>query len=257
MARQGQRVALVTGAGSARGIGFAAARLLGADGCRVVITSTTDRIHERVAELRAAGIRAEGVAADLTDPAGVDAVVAFASGSFDRIDILVNNAGMTSVSGSYASGAIDGLPLDDWQASLDRNLTTTFLMIRAVAGLMQAVGYGRIVNVSSVSGPVAAYAGDVAYHAAKAGVVGLTRATAIDMAAEGITVNAVAPGWIDTSSASAYERELGAATPVGRSGTADEVAHAIVFLAGEGASYITGQLVTVDGGNSIREERGR
>jgi 3-oxoacyl-[acyl-carrier protein] reductase len=130
-------------------------------------------------------------------------------------------------------------------------------MIRAVVGLMQAAGYGRIVNVSSVSGPVAAYAGDVAYHAAKAGVVGLTRATAIDTAAAGITVNAVAPGWIDTASASDHERAMGAATPVGRSGTADEVAHAIAFLAGEGASYITGQLITVDGANSISEERGR
>src|SRR3546814_19188883 len=98
--------------------------------------------------------------------------------------------------------------------------------------------------------------GDVGYHAAKAGIVGLTRATAIDTAAAGITVNAVAPGWIDTASASAYERRLGAATPVGRSGTADEVAHAIVFLASEGASYITGQLITVDGANSISEERG-
>lgn len=251
------RVAIVTGAGSARGIGFAAARLLGAGGRPVVITSTTDRIFERVAELRVAGVRAEGVVADLTDPDGVDAVVACASASFGGADILVNNAGMTSVSGSYASGASDALNLDDWHASLDRNLTTTFLMIRAVAGLMHAAGYGRIVNVSSVSGPVAAYAGDAAYHAAKAGVVGLTRAAAIDMAAAGITVNAVAPGWIDTSSASAYERVMGAATPVGRSGTADEVAHAIAFLAGEGASYITGQLITVDGGNSISEERGR
>ena len=96
-----------------------------------------------------------------------------------------------------------------------------------------------------------------AYHAAKAGVVGLTRATAIDSAAAGITVNAVAPGWIDTASASDHERAMGAATPVGRSGTADEVAHAIAFLAGEGASYITGQLITVDGANSISEERGR
>ena len=130
-------------------------------------------------------------------------------------------------------------------------------MTRAVAGLMQSAGYGRVVNVSSVSGPVAAYAGDVAYHAAKAGVVGLTRATAIDTAAAGITVNAVAPGWIDTASASDYEREMGAATPVGRSGTADEVAYAIAFLAGEGASYITGQLLTVDGANSVSEERGR
>lgn len=257
MTAQGQRVAIITGAGSPQGIGFAAARLLGASGSRVVITSTTDRIFERVAELRAAGIRAEGVVADLTDQTGVDAVVTCASDSFGGVDILVNNAGMTSVSDSYASGAVDGLSLNHWQASLDRNLTTTFLMIRAVSGLMQAAGYGRIVNVSSVSGPVAAYPGDVAYHAAKAGIVGLTRATAIDTAAAGITVNAVAPGWIDTASASARERRMGAATPAGRSGTADEVAHAIAFLAAEGASYITGQLITVDGGNSVSEERGR
>lgn len=254
---QRQRVAIITGAGSAQGIGFAAARLLGAGGCRVVITSTTGRIFERVTELRAAGIRAEGVVADLTDQAGVEAVVACASDSFGGVDILVNNAGMTSVSDPDASGAIDELSLDHWHASLDRNLTTSFLMIRAVAGLMRAAGYGRIVNVSSVSGPVAAYAGDVAYHAAKAGVVGLTRATAIDTAAAGITVNAVAPGWIDTASASDHERSMGAATPIGRSGTADEVAYAIAFLAGEGASYITGQLITVDGANSISEERGR
>lgn len=256
MTAQIQRVALITGAGSAQGIGFSAARLLGARGDAVVITSTTDRIFERVRELRAAGVHAKGVVADLTDQSGVEAVVAGALESFGGVDILVNNAGMSSVSGEYSSGAIDGLSVDHWHASLDRNLTTTFLMIRAVAGLMQAAGYGRIVNVSSVSGPVAAYAGDVAYHAAKAGIVGLTRATAIDTAARGITVNAVAPGWIDTASASDHERLMGAATPVGRSGTPDEVGHAIAFLAGEGASYITGQLITVDGANSISEERG-
>ena len=258
MATPRQRTAIVTGAGSAQGIGFAAARLLGADGCRVVITSTTDRIFERVAELRDAGIQAEGVVADLTQQSGVDAVVACATDSFGGVDVLVNNAGMTSVSESNALeevGAVGGLSLDHWHASLDRNLTTTFRMIGAVVGLMQAAGYGRIVNVSSVSGPVAAFAGDVAYHAAKAGIVGLTRATAIDTAAAGITVNAVAPGWIDTASATDHERAMGAATPLGRSGTPDEVAHAIAFLAGEGASYITGQLITVDGANSISEER--
>lgn len=257
MATQRHPGAIITGAGSAQGIGFAAARLLGARGGRVVITSTTDRIFERVAELRAAGIHAEGVVADLTDQVGADAVVACAIDAFGGVEVLVNNAGMTAVSDSCPSGAIDGLSLADWHASLDRNLTTSFLMTRAVVGWMQDVGYGRIVNVSSVSGPVAAYGGDVAYHAAKAGIVGLTRATAIDTAASGITVNAVAPGWIDTASASDHERRMGAATPVGRSGTADEVAHTIAFLADDGASYITGQLITVDGGNSISEERGR
>ena len=156
-----------------------------------------------------------------------------------------------------APGAIDELSTVLWHASLERNLTTSFLMIRAVVKGMRAAGYGRIVNVSSVSGPVAAYAGDVAYHAAKAGVVGLTRAVAIETASVGITVNAVAPGWIDTASASDRERAMGAATPVGRSGTPEEVAYAIAFLAGDGASYITGQLITVDGANSISEERGR
>ena len=257
MTIQKKRVAIITGAGSTQGIGFAAARLLGAGGNDLVITSTTDRIFTRVEELRATGIRAEGVVADLTDQAGVDAVIACATDSFGGVDILVNNAGMTAVSDSQASRGTGRQFLDHWHASLDRNLTTTFLMTRAVTGLMQTAGYGRIVNVSSVSGPVAAYGGDVAYHAAKAGIVGLTRATAIDTAAVGITVNAVAPGWIDTASASPHERVMGAATPVGRSGTADEVAHVIALLAGEGASYITGQLITVDGGNTIAEERGR
>ncbi len=252
MISERKHVAVVTGAGSEHGIGFAAARLLGAAGMRVVVTSTTERIFRRVAELRAAGVEAEGVVADLRVQSGVEAVVARAEAAYGRAEVLVNNAGMTSISDRDPAGAIA-----HWHASLERNLTTAFLMTRAVLGGMRAARYGRIVNVSSVSGPVAAYPGDVAYHAAKAGMVGLTRAVAIDTAADGITVNAVAPGWIDTASASARERVMGAATPVGRSGTADEVAHVIAALAGDGASYITGQLITVDGANSISEERGR
>lgn len=252
MISERKHVAVVTGAGSEHGIGFAAARLLGAAGMRVVVTSTTERIFRRVAELRAAGVEAEGVVADLRVQSGVEAVVARAEAAYGRAEVLVNNAGMTSISDRDPAGAIA-----HWHASLERNLTTAFLMTRAVLGGMRAARYGRIVNVSSVSGPVAAYPGDVAYHAAKAGMVGLTRAVAIDTAADGITVNAVAPGWIDTASASARERVMGAATPVGRSGTPDEVAHVIAALTGDGASYITGQLITVDGANSISEERGR
>lgn len=247
-----QRVAIITGAGSEHGIGFAAARHLGAAQMRVVVTSTTARIFDRVEELRARGVEAEGVVADLRESSGADAVLARAQTVFGGVDVLVNNAGMTSISDRDPAGAIG-----HWHASLERNLTTAFLMTRAVVAAMRTVGYGRIINVSSVSGPVAAYPGDVAYHAAKAGMVGLTRAVAIETARHGITVNAVAPGWIDTASASDHERVMGSATPVGRSGTADEVAHMIACLAGEGASYITGELITVDGANSISEERGR
>ncbi|WP_060915419.1 SDR family NAD(P)-dependent oxidoreductase [Microbacterium oleivorans] len=255
MTDQISRIALVTGAGSAEGIGAAAALLLGRAGMRVVVTSTTDRIQDRVAVLRAEGIESVGVAADLTDPAGVNAVMRAARDAFGDPDVLVNNAGMTSVADPDEPASVEDITIEQWQASLDRNLTTALRMTRAVVPSMRAAGYGRIVNVASLSGPVQAYTGDVAYHAAKAGMIGLTRASAVDTAAAGVTVNAVAPGWIQTSSSSAHEVSMGAATPIGRSGTPREVAAAIAFLASEGASYITGQLLVIDGANSINEER--
>lgn len=249
-------IAIVTGAGSAEGIGAATALALGRVGMRVIVTSTTDRIQERVAELRGAGVDARGVAADLTDPRGVEVVLDAARQAFGEPTVLVNNAGMTSVSTADSPAAIDDITLDQWAMSLDRNLTTALRMTRVVVPGMRAAGYGRVVNVASISGPVMAYTGDVAYHAAKAGMLGLTRGAAVDVAAAGITVNAVAPGWIATSSSSAHEIAMGAATPVGRSGTPTEVAAAVAFLASREASYITGQLLVVDGANSINEERG-
>jgi 3-oxoacyl-[acyl-carrier protein] reductase len=249
------RAAIVSGAGSPDGIGFAAARQLATSGARIVITSTTDRIQQRVAELRALGADAIGLSADLTDPASSARLVELAVSTYGGIDILVNNAGMTSVAVPDEPASIGDLGDDQWRASIARNLDTMFYLCRAVLPVMCAAGYGRIVNVASVSGPVAAFRGDAGYHAAKAGVIGLTRSIALDAAADGVTANAVAPGWIDTASATEHERLMGQAAPVGRCGTPDEVASLIAYLAGPDAGYLTGQILIVDGGNSIMEER--
>ena len=250
------RAALVTGAGSADGIGFATARELGRLGASVVVTATTDRIEARAAELKAEGIDAAASIGDLTDPGQAEAAVQLALEQFGRLDILVNNAGMTAVSDPQSPAPLAELTDEQWRSAIDRNLTTAFYVSRAAIKPMLEAGFGRIVNVASSSGPVTAYVGDAGYHAAKAGMVGLTKALAIETADAGVTVNAVAPGWIATPSSTEHELKMGAATPVGRSGTADEVAAAVVGLALPANGYTTGQLIVVDGANSIAEEKG-
>ncbi len=249
------QVALVTGAGSPTGIGFASARVLGEDGAMVILVSTTDRIHERAAELEKAGIHARGYIADLTRFEMVQDIMNDIQVTFGRLDICVNNAGMTVVGAVQFLSAVDDIPLEEWHRSLERNLTTCFLVTKAVLPLMRARKYGRIINIASTSGPVVAFVGDAAYHAAKAGMWGYTRACALETAADSITVNAIAPGWIATGSQLDNESAAGLLTPMKRSGTPEEVAHAVHFLAAPQASYITGQLIVVDGGNSVPEDR--
>ena len=243
------KTAFVTGAGSANGIGFASARALCELGAEVIITSTTARIHERAAE-----IGAKGLVADLTN---VSEVIALASNIPD-LDILVNNAGMTSISSPAGTGEatdLGGMNLEDWRRGMSRNMDTTFLVTKHLLPQLRRSSAGRIIMISSVTGHVMAMRHQPVYAAAKAAMVGLTKSIALDEAKNGITCNAVLPGWIATESISEEEKKQGLSVPMGRGGTPDEIAALVAWLATTEASYITGQAIVVDGGNSIKEER--
>jgi 3-oxoacyl-[acyl-carrier protein] reductase len=251
------RVALVTGCGSAEGIGFAAARMLSQLGARVAITSTTtDRIEAREEELRAEGAGVFARPADLTDRDQVFELVAAAQAALRPLDVLVNAAGMVQTGVEPVSARFGDLTLQALERELDITLKTAFHTTQAVLTSMVGRRYGRIVMVSSVTGPFVTAPGSTAYATAKAAMDGMMRTIALEYGRSGITANSVAPGWIATASSAPDELEAGRHTPVGRPGTADEVASLIAYLASEQAGYVTGQSVVVDGGNVIQEPHG-
>jgi 3-oxoacyl-[acyl-carrier protein] reductase len=246
------RAALVTGCGSALGIGFASARLLARLGARVEITSTTDRIHERTEELRQDGARATGHVADLAQR---EQAVALAE-KVGPVSILLNAAGMVQTGRESAEARVVDLAPEDLRRQLEITFETAFHLTQAVLPGMVAAGHGRVVMISSVTGPLVSAPGSGAYAAAKGALDGLMRTLALEYGRDGVTVNSVAPGWIATASSEPDELEAGRHTPIGRPGTADEVAAVAAFLASDEASYVTGQSFVVDGGNTIQEPHG-
>jgi 3-oxoacyl-[acyl-carrier protein] reductase len=238
------QVALVTGA--SRGIGRAIAIRLAACGASVAgVARTLEGLNGTLLAIRDAGGTAEGFAANVADSADVNRVVEAVEAKFGKIHVLVNNAGVTR----------DGLMLrmEDgaWDEVIDTNLKGTFLFSRAVGAIMMRGRYGRIINITSVSG-LMGNPGQANYSASKAGVIGLTKTVARELASRGITVNAVAPGFITTDMTDKLpekiKTEVKERVPVRRLGAPEDVADLVCYLAGPGAGYLTGQVIAVDGG---------
>jgi 3-oxoacyl-[acyl-carrier protein] reductase len=238
------RIAVVTGA--SRGIGRSIALALAAKGATIVAVdmdqAATDAV---VAELQAAGTKALAVVGNVTVPADVERMIDAAVEAFGRVDILVNNAGITR------DGLLMRMKDEDWDAVLNVNLKGAFLCTRAAFKVMSKQRYGRIINIASVVGQMG-NAGQANYCASKAGLIGLTKSNARELAKRSITVNAVAPGFIATAMTDALSEkvrdELTAQIPLERLGSADDIANAVVFLAGEQSGYITGHVLSVNGG---------
>lgn len=242
------KIALVTG--GSRGIGRAICLELARQGTNVAVNyaGNSAAAQETVAACEALGVQAIAIQANVADPQACQDMVKTVLDTFGHIDILVNNAGITR------DGLLMTMKEDAWDQVLDTNLKGAFLTMKAVARTMMKQRYGRIVNLSSVVG-LHGNAGQVNYAASKAGVIGMTKSLAKELASRGVTVNAVAPGFIDTDMTAALPQAardaLLSTIPTQRLGAAEEVAQAVAFLASDQAAYITGQVLAVDGGMSM------
>jgi 3-oxoacyl-[acyl-carrier protein] reductase len=238
------RVAVITGA--SRGIGRSIALALAAEGARIVAFDLDMAETEKVAgEIRELGVEALAVQGNVTVAADTERMIDAAMEKFGRVDILVNNAGITR------DGLLMRMKDEDWDAVLGVNLKGAFLCSRAASKVMAKQRYGRIINIASVVGQMG-NAGQANYCASKAGLMGLTKSNARELAKRNVTVNAVAPGFIATAMTDALpektRQELAAQIPLERLGSADDIANAVLFLAAERSGYITGQVIGVNGG---------
>lgn len=239
------RVALVTGA--SRGIGAAIAERLAAEGAAVAVNyaGRADAAGAVVARIEAAGGSAKAFQADVSDPAACTSLVADVFATFGRLDVLVNNAGITR------DGLVVRMSDDDWSSVIDTNLSGAFYATRAASKIMMKARSGSIVTIASVVGLVG-NAGQVNYAAAKAGLVGMTKSVARELASRGVRANAIAPGFIATEMTDALPEAArsaaASAIAMWRFGTPEDIAAAVAFLASDEASYITGQVLAVDGG---------
>jgi 3-oxoacyl-[acyl-carrier protein] reductase len=243
------RVAIVTGGG--RGIGRAVAVRLAGEGANVAISfrSNEDAAGEAAEAVRGAGVECEIFRGDVASPEDVQALFKGVSDAFGRVDILVNNAGIRR------DNLMMRMKEEEFDAVLRTNLGGTYLCTRAALRPMIRARWGRIVNISSVVGLVG-NAGQANYAASKAGIIGFTKSVAREVAQRGITANAIAPGYVETELTGSLPEEVKGRireqVPVGRFGETEEVAEAVAFLAGEGAGYVTGQTIAVDGGMTMQ-----
>jgi 3-oxoacyl-[acyl-carrier protein] reductase len=238
------RVALVTGA--SQGIGHACALALARQGAQVAVAARNkQKLDELVSEIAKAGGKASAFVIDVGDEEQVKTGIKSAIAEFGKIDILVNNAGITR------DQLVMRMKRSDWDSVLNTNLTSAYLCIQQVIGSMLKQRWGRIINITSVFGQMG-QAGQANYAASKAGLIGLTKAMAREVASRNITCNAVAPGFIETNMTAALSEEFKQTAvktiPLGRVGSPDDVANAVCFLASEEASYITGHVLNVNGG---------
>jgi len=246
------KTSLITGAGSSSGIGFASAKFLKEMGSKVFITGKSDRIKDRAKELNCPYF-----IADLTKEEEVRNLIGEVKKEFGSLDVLVNNAGMTSVidTPGAESGNIENTDLNKFISSVERNLVSAFLVTKESLELLKKSKNPRVIMITSITGPFMAMKNEVSYASSKAGLAGLTRSLALDFAKDNILVNAIAPGWIQTESQTENEKEAGLNTPLKRSAKPEEIASLVGYLASDEAGYMTGQVIAVDGGNLIQEER--